>query len=683
MKKTSLLLLCTLITLFSQAQTFQWAKEMIGGSSNNLIPESICTDKWGNSYITGQFQDSLVLDNTILYANNLINAFVAKYNSTGNLLWAMSIGDTNTATGIGIHLTSDHLQFVLIGNFFGTVDFDPGPAVTNQNCVTGTSGFIARYDSSSSLDWVTSFTDTSGYAFQTASNVDENGNIYCLGNYTQTLNFNPKGFTPTYKTPSSSNKFYIAKMGSNGILKWVKDLDGNYIRGNDLTIDSLGYLYHAGYYNSWGEFDPGPGNANLSNTNTFMNSNDAYISKLDSNGNFEWAKSFNGNYNSVVNSISLDLAGNVYSTGKFAGTTDFDPSAGTNTHTTGSGNSNDPFISKLNSNGNYVWAKQVSGEEGYSIEISTNQNIFLHGYYRSYADLDPSVKKFELRTPNTNHYASFVSKYNLNGDFSVGYGFTPSTHDFGGIMTLDSLSNIYVCGIFWDSLDVSPGPSSYFLNGPASRNLYLTKLNNCGGTNSTIDTCFSSALVFNGSYISSSGIYSYLFNDGSFCDSLVSYNILIGQLSATIQHTSTLLNAKPDLKTYQWIRCNPYSLLNGETSNQYNAFMGGDFAVIVKHGNCIDTSSCVTIFPQSIDEFKTNQFPIHPNPATNEISINCNSKISDGIIKLLDPLGKILFKYENFNGKTKVISIENIPAGLYILFIESNGKKYMHKIIKQ
>ncbi|MCH2420088.1 MAG: hypothetical protein MK181_09770, partial [Acidimicrobiales bacterium] len=53
--------------------------------------------------------------------------------------------------------------------------------------------------------------------------------------------------------------------------------------------------------------------------------------------------------------MAVDSSGNVYTAGSFSGTVDFDPGAGT--ANLSSNGSEDVFVSKLDSSGNYVWAK--------------------------------------------------------------------------------------------------------------------------------------------------------------------------------------------------------------------------------------------------------------------------------------------------------------------------------------
>ncbi|MBK8619436.1 MAG: SBBP repeat-containing protein [Anaerolineales bacterium] len=99
------------------------------------------------------------------------------------------------------------------------------------------------------------------------------------------------------------------------------------------------------------DFDPSPDTAYL----TSAGQQDIFISKLDSNGNYVWAKSMGGTDYDYANGISVDSSGNVYTTGTFLNTVDFDP--GPNDANLSSVGWNDIFISKLDGSGNYVWAR--------------------------------------------------------------------------------------------------------------------------------------------------------------------------------------------------------------------------------------------------------------------------------------------------------------------------------------
>ena len=103
-----------------------------------------------------------------------------------------------------------------------------------------------------------------------------------------------------------------------------------------------------------GDFDPGAGTTNLT-TNGSTVGDDVFVSKLDSAGDLVWAKNFGGTEYAKGFSVAVDSSGNVYTSGEFEGTVDFDPGAGTANLTSSGSNSgnscclyaDDVFVLKL------------------------------------------------------------------------------------------------------------------------------------------------------------------------------------------------------------------------------------------------------------------------------------------------------------------------------------------------
>lgn len=112
---------------------------------------------------------------------------------------------------------------------------------------------------------------------------------------------------------------------------------------------------------------------------------DIFIMKFDSEGNFKWAKSMgNGDsgFNDIGLSLTTDISDNVYVTGFFGGTVDFDPEEETQNLVSNGGT--DIFMLKLDSNGNFVWAKSIGGighDIGHSMIADNSGHIYLTGYF--------------------------------------------------------------------------------------------------------------------------------------------------------------------------------------------------------------------------------------------------------------------------------------------------------------
>ncbi|MGI9598937.1 MAG: SBBP repeat-containing protein, partial [Acidimicrobiales bacterium] len=77
---------------------------------------------------------------------------------------------------------------------------------------------------------------------------------------------------------------------------------------------------------------------------------DAFVSRLDSAGDLVWARQLGGTSFDEGRAVAVDVAGNVYTTGRFLGTADFDPGPDVAELTTAGGS--DVFVSKLDSAGN-------------------------------------------------------------------------------------------------------------------------------------------------------------------------------------------------------------------------------------------------------------------------------------------------------------------------------------------
>jgi len=186
---------------------------------------------------------------------------------------------------------------------------------------------------------------------------DNNGNIYTTGRFTGTVDFDP-GAGIINLTSKGQDDIFIHKLDTAGNLLWVKQMGGtNTDIGYSITTDNNDNVYTTGVFADTVDFNPGAGTTNFSSiSGTF----DIFIQKLDASGDFLWAKQIGGTNVQTVRSITIDKSGNVYTTGCFRGTVDFDPGIDT-ANLTGDW---DIFIQKLDASGNFLWVKQMGGTGG-------------------------------------------------------------------------------------------------------------------------------------------------------------------------------------------------------------------------------------------------------------------------------------------------------------------------------
>ena len=287
----------------------------------------------------------------------------------------------------------------------------------------------------------------SGYAVAT----DSNGNIFVTGYFLGTADFDP-GASADNKTSAGSGDVFLTKINSNGFYAWTKTFGGGaFDSGKSVTTDSSGNIFVTGYFDGTADFDPGAGTDNKTSAGT----NDIFLTKINSDGSYGWTKTFGGTDNEVDKSVATDSSGNIFVTGSFSGTADFDPGAGTDNKT--SVGANDIFLSKINSDGTYGWTKTFGGtsfDEGSSVVTDSSGNIFVTGCFEGTIDFDPGAGTDNKTSAGGSDI--FLTKINSDGTYGWTKTFGGTSQDVGYSVTKDSSGNIFVTGKFSGTVDFDP-----------------------------------------------------------------------------------------------------------------------------------------------------------------------------------------------------------------------------------
>ncbi|MDB9984254.1 hypothetical protein OAE00_01885 [bacterium] len=244
--------------------------------------------------------------------------------------------------------------------------------------------------------------------------------------------------------------------------------------------DKKGNIYSTGYFYRTIDFEPGVGTVLLTSSVSY----DAFISKHDKYGVLVWVKQITGSNTSKGYSIVLDDSLNVYTTGQFQGTCDFDPSNGTfnllATGNIGTLGGPDIYVHKLDSNGQFVWVKQMGGrgsDLAFAITRSANGNLFVGGRFEGVADFDPSNAGFTLRSNGKQD--AFICSLTSNGGLIWAKSFGGSNHDeIRSIVILDSL--VFSTGAVQDTVDFDTDTSKHIYTSLGSSEAFLHILDTSG-----------------------------------------------------------------------------------------------------------------------------------------------------------------------------------------------------------
>lgn len=162
-----------------------------------------------------------------------------------------------------------------------------------------------------------------------------------------------------------------------------------------MQVDGLGNTYTTGYFTDTADFDIGTGEVFLTSNGFY----DVFISKHDTNGNFEWVRKIGGTGFEYAVAMNTDDLGNIFLTGVYEGTVDFNP--GSEEYLLTSSGGLDIFILKLDPNGEFVWARSVGGvgyEESTAIDITPAGKVIILGYFYEEVDFDPGVGTYLMNS---------------------------------------------------------------------------------------------------------------------------------------------------------------------------------------------------------------------------------------------------------------------------------------------
>lgn len=353
------------------------------------------------------------------------------------------------------------------------------------------------------------------------STADAVGNVYTVGNFTGTADFDPDANTVNL-TAAGTGDAFISKLDATGNYVWVIQLGSTSSDAiNDVAVDARGNIYVVGYGATDIDFDPGAGTVTLpgsgsfvakydtdgnyiwatrstgggvaiavdANENIYLTShavrgtiynptefaNDTYIKKLNSTGVVQWSKMVSGKNEDIAWSIAVDGDGNVITGGStLSDTLDLDPGPGVY-NMTREGGGFDVFLIKLDPSGNFIWGGAITAEYPYDLKTDAGNNIYVTGLFGGMSDFNPGAGTYHLTAAGAD---PFILKLNPAGNmvWVKQLAGVTNTFAYAKAMELDASGNIYTSGFVKGRFDMDPGPDSVMVNSVAAGGPFVSKL---------------------------------------------------------------------------------------------------------------------------------------------------------------------------------------------------------------
>ncbi len=378
------------------------------------------------------------------------------------------MGGTFDDAGSSLTVGSNGLVYIT-GYFTNVADFDPGSGASTLTSEGGTDIFVSiLYDNGNFF-----------YAWRMGGTGQDQGLSIALGNddslaatgyFSGTADFaDPYGVTNTLVSAGGTDIF-IYKLDANWNMAWLKQIGGSGSdQGSSLALGSDGSVVTTGYFSNVVVFDPGSGTCNL----TSKGGSDAFVLKLDTAGNFLWARQMGGSAVDRGQSLALAGDGSVITTGYFNGTAVFD--AGSAFSLTSAGKS-DIFVSKLDATGKFLWARRMGStdvDQGLALALAGDGSVLATGSFSGTVDFDPGDGTFNLTIAGGTDL--FISKLDSAGNFTGAWRIGGVSQDYGDSLACGDQGSVFITGVFSGIVDFNLGPQQSYLTSAGSSDMFLAQ----------------------------------------------------------------------------------------------------------------------------------------------------------------------------------------------------------------
>jgi hypothetical protein len=392
---------------------YQWG---LGWSAIlDVIGADVAVDNAGNSYVAGDFHSLGDFDPgpgvEERVSKGYSDAYMSKFNSEGEFQWVQTWGgatwdDDASASRVCVSKSG---RVYVAGWFDGIIDLDPGPGEDIHTGPTGVSTcFLSAFDSDGNYQWGVVWGPSEAWDMI----CDSQENVYITGAAGGDCDYDPGPGTDIW-----SGRAYLTKFSPSGEHLWARAWEPEHnVQGNGVAVDGSGNVYVSGFFYYATDFDPGPG----VDEHTAVGLPDAFLSKFDSEGNYQWARNWENNgydeWSDYTGTCAVDASGDIYVAGAYSATVDFDPGPGVeekNHFADG-----DLYLSKFDPQGEFQWVDtwgQSSGLHDVVMDVALGDPplVYLTGMFDKDADFWPGPEEDWHKVHET--LDAFLTRIPLDG----------------------------------------------------------------------------------------------------------------------------------------------------------------------------------------------------------------------------------------------------------------------------
>ena len=627
---------------------------------------TIALDQDDNLVIAGHFWGEIDFDaseNEVLLGTDIEGQgfyFVAKYDLNGNYIWAMAnkVEAAFPQTFYSLRYRKVNLDMdgniYILGDIAGMVDLDPGIDTFIIAAPFGSQCYLVKYSPQGDLIWAHTWEPVIDGPANACNSmefkIDNEDNLIVIGHYHGATDFDFSENTFILDTDATTDDWYnyIAKYSKDAELMWAFSLNSfsaMHIFG--ANTDKQNNIYITGELRYGVDLDPGPGSQIVD----MVGGTDIFIAKYSPEADYVWSFNMGGPSGGPAQERGMDLVidskDNIYATGKFYKTCDFDPSSCVYDRTTEPNDETaDIYIAKYTQDctpSNYpildVKNDFLCVGESTVINVLNFEELYNGNYWFLYEDSCSGIPV------DSSEFGSFtVFPLESVTFYIVGQG-----------CCFDELNCDSV------SIDVAVEVVPTFAD-------------------TTI--CKGDSVMIFGSFESTAQIYVDTLTNKDGCDSTHSIELFVTIVSNEMNVFGDSLVALQANAMYQWYDCNSGFPISGATHQSYTPTISGNYSVEVTYDGCLVVSDCVEyliVFQKSTQEF--SKIKVYPNPVVDVVKIQTELSSIQADIQLFDTKGNLVFR-DVLNTNMMTIDMSDYVDGIYFLRAQTETTSVVVKLVK-